>query len=273
MRGGCARRIELRRPCRASSRIEKSPSTVTMAIHRPLGGAACVRWAMCRPPSSSLIALSAASSGLRRRRSAATVPTVPVLGASCRCPDGSGMKRSTKPEAVVEGWRLIATDDELKNTRAPVTVSSELIHSSYFSPVESARNLTRFGERKHHATYGECYLICRPTSVAHSRREPGDAMRQHLLRWRLDPGTFRSDLRCHACPLSCPAWAHACPSISRPPLWSMLSAHRWSLLAPTPVHARSYSTGCGTRSGPGTTAGGRSKPTSTGFAGTSRFIG
>ena len=163
------------RPCRASSRNEKSPSTVDHGIHRPSVVRPACGWAMCRPPSSSLIALSAASSGLRRRRSAATVPTVPVLGASCRCPDGSGMKRPTKPEAVVEGWRLIATDDELKNTRAPVTVSSELIHSSYFSPVESARNLTRFGERKHHATYGECYLICRPTS---GRPQPPRARRR-----------------------------------------------------------------------------------------------
>jgi hypothetical protein len=31
------------RPCRASSRNEKSPSTVDHGIHRPLGGAACVR--------------------------------------------------------------------------------------------------------------------------------------------------------------------------------------------------------------------------------------
>ena len=124
---------------------------------------------------SSLIALSAASSGLRRRRSAATVPTVPVLGASCRCPDGSGMKRSTKPEAVVEGWRLIATGDELKNTRAPGSVSSELIHSNYLLPLESARNLTRFGERKHYASYGECYLICRPTC---GRPQPPRARRR-----------------------------------------------------------------------------------------------
>ena len=34
-------------------------------------------------------------------------------------PEGSDLKRSTKSKAVVEGWRLIATDDELKLPARP----------------------------------------------------------------------------------------------------------------------------------------------------------
>jgi hypothetical protein len=55
------------------------PRRLTMGFTGPSDGAACVRVGNVPAAVSSLIALSAASSGLRRRRSAATVPTVPVL--------------------------------------------------------------------------------------------------------------------------------------------------------------------------------------------------
>src|SRR5436190_210974 len=38
-------------------------------------------------------------------------------------PEGSDLKRSTKSKAVVEGWRLIATDDELKLPARPHRVN------------------------------------------------------------------------------------------------------------------------------------------------------
>ena len=41
--------------------------------------------------------------------SAATDPTVPVSGASCRGPEGGSLKRSTWLKSGVEEWRLIAT--------------------------------------------------------------------------------------------------------------------------------------------------------------------
>jgi hypothetical protein len=53
-------------------------------------------------------------------------------------PEGSGVKRSTKSKIVVEGWRLIATIDELK-LRAPV----QRVKQTYSSPVELGRDWER----------------------------------------------------------------------------------------------------------------------------------
>ena len=102
------------RPCRASSRPEKPRATVHDGIYRP----SVVRLdAVGDLPTADQVV---GRVECRRRWlealgvSAATVPTVPVLVRRSVGPEGSGLKRSTKPKGVVEEWRLIATNDELK---------------------------------------------------------------------------------------------------------------------------------------------------------------
>ena len=110
MRGGRARRIGLRRPCRTTSRGESRAQRLVRG-HRPSGGALWRRWALCRR-RESLVAFER-----RYRRaftasdsfSAATDPTGPVSGASCRGPEGDSVKRSTRLNSGVEEWRSIAT--------------------------------------------------------------------------------------------------------------------------------------------------------------------
>jgi len=111
MRRGRARRIGLQRPCRAH--------LVTWRESRAAAflGSPALRWLRSATVGNVPASRVAGRVECRYRLalkasdcfSAATDPTGPVSGASCRGPEGDSLKRSTWLNSGVEEWRSIAT--------------------------------------------------------------------------------------------------------------------------------------------------------------------
>jgi hypothetical protein len=75
----------------------------------------CVRVGDVPAAVSSLVALSIVVDGLRPSTFGCDRSNRSGLGCFVAVGlEDSGLKRSTKPKAVVEGWRSVATGDELK---------------------------------------------------------------------------------------------------------------------------------------------------------------